>query len=159
MKRLSTGGGWASLLLALGLAGGAGCRKSPSGSAAAAAAPPEAASGEAPATGATVPGAGAEVGGVAALRALAQGVADPYVRNNAKAAADAWDRGAYVDAVVFLKTMLTLPQARAHAAAIQSALGGMIAELDSAATRGNAPAKEALEQLRVPDGTTTSPSR
>lgn len=154
MKRSWTGGGWASLWLAVGLAGWAGCKKSEPGPGVAAAAAPAAeaapTSGETPAAVATVPGAGAEVGGVAALRALVQGVGDPYVRNNAKAAADAWDRGAYVDAAVFLKTMLTLPQARPHAAAIQSALGGMLAELDSAAARGSAPAKEALEQLRVP---------
>lgn len=153
MNLLLTHGRWATAVLALAVVVVTGCKKSepvegatPPGIAPAAESAPAAdGAGAAPAA---VPGAGAEVGGVAALRALVQGAADPYVRNNAKAAADSWDRGAYVDAAVFLKTMLTLPQARPHAAAINSALAGMLAELESASAKGNASAKEALDQLR-----------
>jgi len=57
------------------------------------------------------------------------GSPNPVVRNNAMAALDAWNQRDDRSAVVFLKTVMSLPEAQLHAAAVGEAVQAMQAEL------------------------------
>ncbi|MFO1458995.1 MAG: hypothetical protein U1G08_06260 [Verrucomicrobiota bacterium] len=88
-----------------------------------------------------------EVGDVQSLKALVESNPSPVIRNNAKAALDSWKRKDYASAVVYLKTVMSLPEARLQSAEIASVLAAMQAELQRAASGGNRAAQEALQNL------------
>lgn len=81
------------------------------------------------------------------LSALVSGSPSPVVRNNAKAALDAWNQKDYGSAVVFLKTVMTLPEARLQAAEVSGVIAAMQAELQRAGQGGNRSAQQALQDL------------
>lgn len=91
-----------------------------------------------------------EVGDVRSLKALVDSNPSPVVRNNAKAALDSWNRKDYASAVVYLKTVMSLPEARLQSAEIASVLAAMQSGLQRAATGGNRAAQQALQDLAPP---------
>lgn len=91
-----------------------------------------------------------EVGDVQSLKALVESNPSPVIRNNAKAALDSWKRRDYASAVVYLKTVMSLPEARLQSAEIASVLAAMQAELQRAASGGNRGAQQALQDLAPP---------
>ncbi len=81
------------------------------------------------------------------LNALVSGSPSPIVRNNAKAALDAWNQKDYGSAVVFLKTVMTLPEAQLQSAEVAGVIAAMQAELQRAGQGGNRSAQQALQDL------------
>ena len=88
-----------------------------------------------------------EVGDVRSLKALVDSNPSPVVRNNAKAALDSWNRKDYASAVVYLKTVMSLPEAQLQSAEIASVLAAMQSELQRAAAGGNRAAQQAVQDL------------
>ncbi|MBL9173554.1 MAG: hypothetical protein JNL10_08475 [Verrucomicrobiales bacterium] len=98
----------------------------------------------------SAPAPAPEVGDVRSLKALVESNPSPVVRNNAKAALDSWNGKDYASAVVFLKTVMGLPEAQLQGAEIASVLAAMQSELQRAASGGNRAAQQALQDLAPP---------
>ena len=64
-----------------------------------------------------------------------------------KAALDAWNQKDYGSAVVFLKTVMTLPEAQLQSAEVAGVIAAMQAELQRAGQGGNRSAQQALQDL------------
>lgn len=87
------------------------------------------------------------VGAVESLKLLAHESANPYLKNNAKAALEAWNQRDYDQAVVYVKTMISLQLTPEQQASVLAALESMRETLDRAAQAGNPSAKAALLRL------------
>lgn len=98
----------------------------------------------------TASNAAPEVGDVQSLKVLVDSNPSPVVRNNAKAALDSWNRKDYASAVIYLKTVMSLPEAQLQSAEVASVLAAMQSELQRAATGGNRAAQQALQDLAPP---------
>jgi hypothetical protein len=86
-----------------------------------------------------------EVAGVRGLAPLTQAGVYPIVRNNAINALKAWDAKNYLDALVSLRTIMSLPEAAPYSALLEGAFAEMLAALKPAANAGNQSARDALE--------------
>jgi len=70
-----------------------------------------------------------------------------YIRNNAKEALTSWDAQDYASAVIALQKVVSLSRTPEQQAAVASGLAQLKADVDRAAAKGNANAKEALAQM------------
>ena len=95
--------------------------------------------------------AAAEPGGIAApsrnglVRLTSE--SNAYIRNNAKAALASWDEQDYTSAVIAVQKIMSLCESEAQREAALSSLAQLKQDIDAAAAKGDANAKEAAAQL------------
>jgi hypothetical protein len=70
-----------------------------------------------------------------------------YIRNNAKQALESWDAGEYAAAVIALQKVMSLCKTASQQEDALSSLAQLKQEIDAAAAKGNAIAREAAAQL------------
>ncbi len=74
--------------------------------------------------------------------------ANPYIRNNAKAALQSWEAKDYTAAVIAMQKIIGLCRSDDEQTAAITSLGQLKTEIDAAVSKGDSNAKEAAAQLQ-----------